>query len=133
MIVDSSALIALILQEPGHQKIGRVLRAEDKLHMSAVTWVELGVVADRRLSEANRRRLDAMIDGLGIVLVPLSAVQARRARQAHRRYGPSSGSSARLNMGDCFSYALAIELDEPLLFVGDDFAHTDVQQVDLDD
>lgn len=101
--------------------------------MSAATWVELGVVADRRLSEANRRRLDAMIDGLGIVLVPLSAVQARRARQAHRHYGPGSGSSARLNMGDCFSYALAIELDEPLLFVGDDFAHTDVQQVDLDD
>ena len=132
MIVDSSALIALILQEPGHQKIGRVLRAEDKLHMSAVTWVELGVVADRRLSEVNQHRLDAMIDGLGIVLVPLSVAQARRARQAHRRYGPGSGSSARLNMGDCFSYALAIELDEPLLFVGDDFAHTDVQQVDLD-
>ena len=133
MIVDSSVLIALILQEPGHQKIGRVLRAEDKLHMSTATWVELGVVADRRLSEANRRRLDAMIDGLGIVLVPLSAAQARRARQAHRRYGPGSGTLARLNMGDCFSYALAIELDEPLLFVGDDFAHTDVQQVDLDD
>lgn len=133
MIVDSSALIALILQEPGHQKIGRVLRAEDKLHMSAATWVELGVVADRRLSEANRRRLDAMIDGLGIVLVPLSAAQARRARQAHRRYGPGSGTLARLNMGDCFSYALAIELDEPLLFVGDDFTHTDVRQVDLDD
>lgn len=101
--------------------------------MSASTWVELGVVADRRLSEANRRRLDAMIDGLGIVLVPLSAAQARRARQAHRRYGPGSGSLARLNMGDCFSYALAIELDEPLLFVGDDFTHTDVRQVDLDD
>lgn len=133
MIVDSSALIALILQEPGHQKIGRVLRAEDKLHMSAATWVELGVVADRRLSEANRRRLDAMIDGLGIVLVPLSAAQARRARQAHRRYGLGSGSLARLNMGDCFSYALAIELDEPLLFAGDDFTHTDVRQVDLDD
>ena len=133
MIVDSSVLIALILQEPGHQKIGRVLRAEDKLHMSAATWVELGVVADRRLSEANRRRLDAMIDGLGIVLVPLSAAQARRARQAHRRYGPGSGSAARLNMGDCFSYALAIELDEPLLFVGDGFAHTDVQRVNLDD
>lgn len=131
--MDSSALIALILQEPGHQKIGRVLRAEDKLHMSAATWVELGVVADRRLSEANRRRLDAMIDGLGIVLVPLSAAQARRARQAHRRYGPGSGTLARLNMGDCFSYALAIELDEPLLFVGDDFTHTDVRQVDLDD
>ena len=133
MIVDSSALIALILQELGHQKIGRVLRAEDKLHMSAVTWVELGVVADRRLSEVNQHRLDAMIDGLGIVLVPLSVAQARRARQAHRRYGPGSGSAARLNMGDCFSYALAIELDEPLLFVGDDFTHTDVQRVNLDD
>ena len=133
MIVDSSALIALILREPGHQKISRVLRAEDKLHMPAATWVELGVFADRRLSEANRRRLDAMIDGLGIVLVPRSAAQARRARQAHRRYGLCSGSLARLNMGDCFSYALAIELDEPLLFVGDDFTHTDVRQVDLDD
>ena len=133
MIVDSSALIALILQEPGHQRIGHVLRAEDKLHMSTATWVELGVVADRRLSEVNQHRLDAMIDGLGIVLVPLSVAQARRARQAHRRYGPGSGSAARLNMGDCYSYALAIELDEPLLFVGDDFAHTDVQRVNLDD
>lgn len=133
MIVDSSVLIALILQEPGHQKIGRVLRAEDTLHMSTATWVELGVVADRRLSEVNQHRLDAMIDGLGIVLVPLSVAQARRARQAHRRYGPCSGSAARLNMGACFSYALAIELDEPLLFVGDDFTHTDVQRVNLDD
>ena len=133
MIVDSSVLIALILQEPGHQKIGRVLRVEDTLHMSTATWVELGVVADRRLSEVNQHRLDAMIDGLGIVLVPLSVAQARRARQAHQRYGPGSGSAARLNMGDCFSYALAIELDEPLLFVGDDFTHTDVQRVNLDD
>ena len=133
MIVDSSVLIALILQEPGHQKVGRVLRVEDTLHMSTATWVELGVVADRRLSEVNQHRLDAMIDGLGIVLVPLSVAQARRARQAHRRYGPGSGSAARLNMGDCYSYALAIELDEPLLFVGDDFAHTDVQRVNLDD
>lgn len=133
MIVDSSVLIALILQEPGHQKIGRVLRAEDTLHMSTATWVELGVVADRRLSEVNQHRLDAMIDGLGIVLVPLSVAQARRARQAHQRYGPGSGSAARLNMGDCFSYALAIELDEPLLFVGDGFTHTDVQRMNLDD
>ena len=133
MIVDSSVLIALILQEPGHQKIGRVLRVEDTLHMSTATWVELGMVADRRLSEVNQHRLDAMIDGLGIVLVPLSMAQARRARQAHQRYGPGSGSAARLNMGDCFSYALAIELDEPLLFVGDDFTHTDVQRVNLDD
>lgn len=132
MIVDSSVLIALILQESRHQGLGRVLRTGDTLHMSTATWVELGVVADRRLSGANQRRLDAMIDGLGIVLVPLSVTQARRARQAHRRYGPGSGSSARLNMGDCFSYALAIELDEPLLFVGDDFTHTDVRQVDLD-
>ena len=133
MIVDPSVLIALILQEPGHQKIGRVLRVEDTLHMSTATWVELGVVADRRLSEVNQHRLDAMIDGLGIVLVPLSVAQARRARQAHQRYGPGSGSAARLNMGGCFSYALAIELDEPLLFVGDDFTHTDVQRVNLDD
>lgn len=133
MIVDSSVLIALILQEPGHQKIGRVLRVEDTLHMSTATWVELGMVADRRLSEVNQHRLDAMIDGLGIVLVPLSVAQARRARQAHQRYGPGSGSAARLNMGDCFSYALAIELDEPLLFVGDDFTHTDVQRANLDD
>ena len=133
MIVDSSVLIALILQEPGHQKIGRVLRVEDTLHMSTATWVELGVVADRRLSEVNQHRLDAMIEGLGIVLVPLSVAQARRARQAHQRYGPGSGSAARLNMGDCFSYALAIELDEPLLFVGDDFTHTDVQRANLDD
>lgn len=131
MIVDSSVMIALTLKEPGYEKFGEKLNAVSRLHMSAATWVELGVVADRRLSKENHNRLDALIDGLGIVFVPLSVSQARIARMAHRRYGPGSGSPARLNMGDCFSYALAIDLDEPLLFVGDNFVHTDVRQVQL--
>ncbi|MDO5067568.1 MAG: type II toxin-antitoxin system VapC family toxin [Propionibacteriaceae bacterium] len=124
-------MIALTLKELGYQKLGEHLNSASRLHMSAATWVELGVVADRRLSAQNQHELDAMIDDFGIILVPLSVQQARLARMAHRRYGPGSGSPARLNMGDCFSYALAIDLDEPLLFVGDDFTHTDVRRVRL--
>lgn len=131
MILDSSALVSLVLEETGYEKLVDVMLDASTLHVSTATWVEIGVVSDRRLSDANRRKLEKVCDALPLTLVPFSVEQARIARDANRRYGPRSGSAARLNMGDCFSYALAKDLDEPLLFVGDDFTYTDVQRVDL--
>ena len=71
-------------------------------------------------------RFDELISNLGISIEPVTAHQAMIAREAHRRFGQGSGHPARLNFGDCFAYALAKDLDEPLLFIGQDFIHTDV-------
>lgn len=127
MIIDTSALLAILLREPGHEVILDVARRAD-LRMSVATYVELNVVIDRRGRVGDRERLDRVLELLGIELVLVSLEQGRVACAAHRRYGPGSGSAARLNYGDCFSYALAETLGEPLLFVGNDFSHTDVEQ-----
>lgn len=127
MIIDTSALLAILLRETGHEVILDVARRAD-LRMSVATYVELNVVIDRRGRVGDRERLDRVLELLGIELVPVSLEQGRVACAAHRRYGPGSGSAARLNYGDCFSYALAETLGEPLLFVGNDFSHTDVEQ-----
>ena len=95
--------------------------------MSAVSFLEAAVVIDARRDAVASRQLDAFIDALGITLAPVTARQARLARQAYRDFGKGSGHPARLNFGDCFAYALAIDTDEPLLFKGDDFGHTDVR------
>ena len=76
-------------------------------------------------------RFDELISDLGIIVEPVTAHQATTAREAHRRFGRGSGHPAKLNIGDCFAYALAKDLEEPLLFVGQDFIHTDVRR-DLD-
>ena len=127
MIIDTSALLAILLREPGHEVILDVARRAD-LRMSVATYVELNVVIDRRGRVGDRERLDRVLELLGIELVPVSLEQGRVACAAHRRYGPGSGSAARLNYGDCFSYALAETLGEPLLFVGNAFRPTDVEQ-----
>ncbi len=127
MIVDASAVIALVLGEPNQDALLEAMSMAKSLRMSTATWVELGVVADRRLTPAARATLEQLLHELGVEVVDLTVAQAQLAREAHRRYGPSSGSKARLNLGDCFSYALAKHLDEPLLFVGEDFTHTDVR------
>lgn len=127
MIIDTSALLAILLRESGYEVILDVARRAD-VRMSVATYVELNVVIDRRGKVGDRERLDRVLELLGIELVPVSLEQGRVACAAHRRYGPGSGSAARLNYGDCFSYALAEILGEPLLFVGNDFSHTDVEQ-----
>ena len=127
MIIDTSALLAILLRESSYKVILDVARRAD-VRMSVATYVELNVVIDRRGKVGDRERLDRVLELLGIELVPVSLEQGRVACAAHRRYGPGSGSAARLNYGDCFSYALAEILGEPLLFVGNDFSHTDVEQ-----
>ena len=124
MIVDSSALMAIVNDEPGAAGLLRTA-AEATCRMSVATWLEVSIVADNR-SAAHGERLDKIIEALEIEIVPVSTRHGVVARNAHRRYGRGSGSAARLNFGDCFAYALSVESGEPLLFTGDDFAQTDV-------
>jgi ribonuclease VapC len=124
MILDSSALMAIINHEPGSDRLLRAAAGGD-CRMSVATWLEVGIVADSR-SAGHGERLDRILAALEIELVPVSLRQGEVARVAHRRYGRGSGSKARLNYGDCFAYALSVTTGEPLLFTGEDFTHTDV-------
>jgi ribonuclease VapC len=99
--------------------------------MSAATLVELYIVGDTRGFPFQSSRLDTLIAELHIQIVPFDQAQAELARMAYRYFGRGSGHPAHLNMGDCFSYALAAQTCEPLLFVGDDFTHTDLTLVHL--
>lgn len=124
MIVDSSALMAILEAEPGSEHV-LTLAASAQCRMSVANHLEAAIVADAR-STSHGTRLDELVEALEIELVPVSVRDGEVARWAYRRFGRGSGSPARLNFGDCFAYALAITTGEPLLFVGEDFTHTDV-------
>lgn len=126
MIVDSSALVAVLNDEPRAQELVTLMR-DRSAAMSAATYVEAAVVVDARRDPALSRQFDTLLSTLGIAVVDVTPEMAAVARQAYRDFGRGSGHAARLNFGDCFSYALAVVRDEPLLFVGDDFIHTDVR------
>lgn len=124
MIIDSSALMAILEGEPEADAVLAAATA-DACRMSAATWVEVSIVADAR-SAAHGERLDELVTVLEIAIEPVTTRQAEIARLAYRRYGRGSGSAAHLSFGDCFAYALSVTAGESLLFVGDDFTHTDV-------
>lgn len=124
MIVDSSALMAIVEDEPGADLLLRAAGGAT-CRMSVATRLEASIVADAR-STAHGERLDRIVDALEIEVVPDSVRMGEVARVAYRRFGRGSGSAARLNLGDCFAYALSVTSGEPLLFTGDDFRHTDV-------
>lgn len=126
MIVDTSAIIALILGEAEADEIGRLL-LRGPARMSAATLVELHAVAAHRLSPVQQRRLERLLEAYGVEIVPFTAEHARLAGAALRDFGRGSGHPARLNLGDAYSYALAAATGEPLLFVGDDLGHTDLE------
>ncbi|MCL2787750.1 MAG: type II toxin-antitoxin system VapC family toxin [Micrococcales bacterium] len=126
MIVDTSAIVAIILNEPLAPTLVGLLLAESGARMSAATFVELCCVLDNRSAPEDQRRLTALLQAFGIEIVPFTPKQAQLARDAYRDFGRGSGHPARLNFGDCFSYALAADTEETLLFVGDDFVKTDV-------
>lgn len=96
--------------------------------MSAATFLEAAIVVDRLPNPRASIRFNELISELGIVIEPVTADQARTAREAYRQFGKGSGHPARLNFGDCFAYALAKDFDEPLLFIGQDFVHTDIRR-----
>jgi ribonuclease VapC len=125
VIVDTSAVVAVLLGEPPADRIVDLLIGREAA-MSAATLTELGIVVGR-LAPQQARRLDALLTEWQVEVVPFTAEHARIARDAYRDYGRGSGHPARLNLGDCFAYALATERRDELLFVGDDFARTDLR------
>ena len=129
MIVDSSALIAILNEEPLAPSCLETLLASPVIRMSAANLLEAAIVMDRHPSPVLGPALDDLIARLRITIEPVTLGQVVIARDAHRRFGKGSGHPARLNVGDCFAYALAMEFDQPLLFVGQDFIHTDVRRV----
>jgi ribonuclease VapC len=127
MIVDSSALVAIVNKEQDGPVFARKIDEAASVSMSAATYLETAIVLDKRGDPASCARLDELMLDLEMIIEPLTAEQARIARQAYRDYGKGSGHPANLNFGDCFSYALARDKREPLLYKGDDFVHTDLR------
>jgi ribonuclease VapC len=126
VIVDTSVIIAILKDEEDAHAIGAVLSRSQNCRMSAVSYVEAGVVVDGSRNPVLSRRLDDLLRDVEVSLEPVTLNQARIARQAYRDFGKGR-HKAGLNLGDCFAYALAKEMDEPLLFKGDDFCHTDIE------
>jgi ribonuclease VapC len=126
MIVDTSAVLAILWVESGADQLKRAIAEDLDPKMSAATLTELYIVADHRDKPTESGRLDALMRALNLRIVPFDRPQAELARRAYQLFGRGSGHPAHLNMGDCFSYALAAQTGEPLLFVGDDFTHTDL-------
>ncbi len=127
MIVDTSALVAIINAEPeGFTFLSRLNR-ESNVRVSAVTAFEFGMVVDRWRRPAASAAADRLLVQIEAEIVPVDAETAQRARAAYSRFGKGV-HPAGLNFGDCFAYALANETGEPLLFKGDDFAQTDVMR-----
>ncbi|MFC5863917.1 type II toxin-antitoxin system VapC family toxin [Acidicapsa dinghuensis] len=127
MIIDSSALVAIITSEPDGPVLARAMSEASALSLSAVTYFETCIVIDKYRDPVLSLGLDDLIQDLDIEIEPVTSSQARTARQAYRDYGRGSGHPANLNFGDCFAYALAREKREPLLFKGNDFIHTDLR------
>jgi ribonuclease VapC len=127
MIVDSSALVAILRREPEQGGYAALLERTQDVSISAVAYFETSIVIDRARQPHISRAFDDLIERSGIVIEPVTVEQAKIARQAYRDYGRGSGHPANLNFGDCFSYALAREKREPMLYKGDDFIHTDIR------
>ncbi len=125
VIVDSSAILAVLLAEPEKPQILKALLTASMRALSAANYLEASIVFDQRTDENAREELDLLIATTQILIVPVTAAQARIAREAYRRFGRGN-HPARLNFGDCFAYALAKETGRPLLFMGTDFGQTDI-------
>jgi ribonuclease VapC len=125
MIIDTSALVAVLDQEPEAERIARILASAPELMLSAANLVEVGIVMQVRRGDDGARDLDLLLAKLRVDIAAVTASQADIARKAFRRYGRER-HAANLNFGDCFAYALARDKSAPLQFKGNDFAKTDV-------
>ncbi len=132
MIVDTSAIIAILRDEPDSAAIGAALEGSEMRRISTVNYVEAAIVVDGNRNPILSRRFDDLLRDVQIAVEPVTLEQARIAREAYRDFGKGR-HRAGLNFGDCFSYALAKVTGEPLLFKGNDFLHTDVEPVGVDD
>ncbi len=127
MVVDSSALIAILAAESDAPEIGLALLGAKRRLIGAPTFVETAIVAYGKDTSSGLERLDGLASALRLEIVPFRTDHIRFAIEARRRFGRGSGHPARLNFGDCLSYALAKSEGLPLLFKGDDFRHTDIE------
>lgn len=125
MVIDTSALLAILQDEPERRAFNEAIEAADSRALSVANFVEASIVLEARYRAEGVRDLDLFIERAGIELVDVSAAQGRAARRAFSRYGKGH-HAAGLNFGDSFAYALATERGEPLLFKGTDFSKTDV-------
>jgi ribonuclease VapC len=127
MIVDTSALIAILRDEPEARACADAIEKSAVRRVSAGNFVETALIIDASRDPVASRRFDDLIKEAQITVEPVTEAQARIAREAYRDFGKASGHPARLNFGDCFTYALAKVTGETLLFQGDDFTRTDIK------
>lgn len=127
MIVDTSAIVAVLREEGDAPVYARAIAAAATRRLSAAGYLECGVVLDSQRDPIVSRGLDDLIEEAQFVVEPVTERQARLARQAYADFGKGSGHRAGLNFGDCLSYALAVDRREPLLWKGNDFGHTGVR------
>jgi ribonuclease VapC len=126
VIVDTSALIAILRDEPDAIIYAGAIERANIRRLSAANFVETAAVIDAARDPVASRRFDDLCREAQLIIEPVTKAQARIAREAYRDFGRGSGHPAKLNFGDCFAYALAKASGEPLLFKGTDFAHTDI-------
>jgi ribonuclease VapC len=128
MIVDTSAIFAILLSEPERIDFLKLLANQSKsINISAATLVEAHIVAQRNGDAGMELDLSDLLEEYDFQTIPVDVQTAYAAINAHRTFGRGSGHPAKLNFGDCFAYALAKERSEPLLFKGNDFAQTDIK------
>jgi ribonuclease VapC len=128
MVIDTSAVLAILFDEPEADDIEMAIDADPVRLMSAASYLETAIVVESRLGEPGGREFDLLLHKAGIEIVAVTAEQADAARDAWRQFGKGR-HLASLNFGECFSYALASASGEPLLFKGDDLGNTDIQRV----
>lgn len=127
MIIDTSALLAILRDEPEALSCVEAIERTAIRRMSAANFLEAAIVVDASRDPIASRRLDELLKAADITIEPVTEDQARIGRESYRDFGKGSGHPAQLNFGDCFAYALAKATGEPLLFKGDDFPHTDIK------
>lgn len=131
MVIDPSALIALIRNEPDSERVLAALEADADRRISAAGYVECAIVLQARLGDDAVRELDVVLHRAAIRTEAVTEAQSRLAFEAFRRFGKGR-HPARLNFGDCFTYALAADLGQAVLHVGDGFSQTDIESIRCD-
>jgi ribonuclease VapC len=126
MIVDTSAIVAILKGERDAAVYAHAIASAEVRRLSAASYLECGIVVDSQRDPILSRGLDDLLEEAEFVIEPVTERQARLARQAYADFGKGSGQRAGLNFGDCLSYALALDVREPLLWKGDDFGHTGI-------
>lgn len=125
MVLDTSALVAILSGEPEHEAFIQAIEQADVRLLSAATLLEASIVIEARYGAAGAQHFDRLLERADVEIVPMDREQASTARAGWQRFGKGRHPAA-LNFGDCFSYALAVTRGEPLLFKGNDFSQTDV-------